>query len=260
MVDEPATQGLQVEVQPAPQTETATITPAAVTPLAEAAPVVQPEATLLGAPEKTPTPQADNKTANDNKDAPEAKQPDSEIKKTEGSQSDEPAPLPTYDAFKLPEGMTLEIERSGEFTKTLGEFERITKADHAEVQKLGQVLIERHAVELKKAIEQAQNASLDTIKNQREEWKQSFIKDPEIGGNKQETTVNAAREFIKTHGGTETQQKEFRDLMEQTGLGNHPAMIRTLAKAMSNMAEGKPLPATRPMTQKSKIEKRYGTL
>lgn len=182
-----------------------------------------------------------------------------ETNQTEGSQSEEPAPLPTYEEFKAPEGVTLDAERIGNFTKTLAEFELKTKADHAEVQALGQQLVERYAAEEKKSIETYNASLLDAWEKQKNDWKESFEKDPEIGGNRKDTTINAALEFIKTHGGTEEQKKEIHQLMDQTGVGNHPAILRLFAKAMANIGEGKPLPATRPVMQKSKYEKFYGS-
>lgn len=179
-------------------------------------------------------------------------------KETEGSKSDEPAPLPTYEEFKAPEGITLDAEQIGDFTKALAEFESKTKADHAEVQALGQGLIERHSAEVKKSIEGYTTSLLDAFEKQKNDWRESFEKDPEIGGNRKDTTVNAALEFIKTHGGTEEQKQEIHQLMDQTGVGNHPAILRLFAKAMNTMSEGKPLPATRPVIQKSKLEKFYG--
>lgn len=180
------------------------------------------------------------------------------VEEQQSSQSDEPAPLPTYDEFKV-EGFDLDPDQIGDLTKTLSEFEIKTKADHAEIQALGQFLVERHVAEVKKSIDLLNKSYLDAFETQKNEWKESFLKDPEIGGNRWETTTNAAREFITTHGGTVEQQTEIRQLMETSGLGNHPAMIRIFAKAMSNMSEGKPIPATTPVpTVKNKIDKRYG--
>lgn len=215
----------------------------------------KPAETVLGAePQKDPV------------KSPEAQKPTDvkvdasvEIKKEDGKQSDEPAPLPTYEAFKLPEGITLEGNKLSEFTKDLGEFQTRTKAEQAAVQEFGQKLVDRHIAEVNSTVKRLNEHYTQAWEKQKIEWKDAFVKDPEIGGNRQETTVNAALQFIKTHGGNEAQQQEFRQLMETTGIGNHPAMIRLLAKANMNMAEGKPLPAAKPVpTATSKVAKRYG--
>ncbi len=243
----------------------------------EATPVVEPvvEAPLEEAkieeakveaavePEKIETPEKKEPTL---LSLPEEKleepaEAEEEQKEQEDSKSDEPAPLPTYDEFKAPEGFTLDEALIGDFSKTLAEFEVSTKADHAEVQKFGQSLIERHVAEVKNSIDRHNVALMDAFEQQKSAWRESFEKDSELGGNRRDTTLNAALEFIKTHGGNEEQQKEFRDLMEQTGVGNHPALIRLLAQAgrSKEFTEGKPLPATNPVPMvKNKIQKRYG--
>lgn len=170
--------------------------------------------------------------------------------KAEGSQSDEPAPLPAYEPFTFPEGVTFDEARLGDFTKTLGEFEIASKADHAEMQKFGQQLLERHTAELQNAVTRVTEAYQNIWEKQRNDWKESFIK---ANPNNYQTIVDSAKEFIGTHGGSEAEQNEFKALMESTGLGNHPAMIRLMANAMKANAEGKPLPALKPATQKKGI-------
>lgn len=182
-----------------------------------------------------------------------------EPKETEGSQSDEPAPLPTYDAFTLPEGFTLREEVIGDINKLLGEFENNTKADHAEVQKLAQEFMNRHVAEVQSIQEKVNQGYLELFEKTKTDWRNDFVSDSEIGGNRQNTSVSSALEFIRTHGGTPEQQAEFQQLMEDTGVGNHKAMIRLLANAQRNLAEGKPIPATKPMPEtKNKYEKFYG--
>lgn len=186
-----------------------------------------------------------------------AKAPEGE-KKQEG-QTAEPAPLPVYEAFKLPEGFEADKERLGEFTKALGEFETGAK-DHASTHAFGQKLLEFHVGELERNLTRQQEAFATAWAKQKTDWKDAFLKDPEIGGNRAMTTVDAALSFIRTHGGTEKQQQEFRQLMEDSGLGNHPAMIRMLANATRNMSEGRPLAAKPSPIQdkKSRTEKMYG--
>lgn len=183
--------------------------------------------------------------------------------KEEPSQSDEPAPLPSYEAFTLPEGVTANPERLTTFTNSLGELENAIKSNptaaHDLMQSFGQRFVDMHIAEMKSLSERLTQANTEAQDRQGNEWKDSFLKDPDIGGNRQETTLKSALEFIQTHGGNEAQQQEFRELMDKTGVGNHPAMIRMLANAGRNYSEGKPLPATQPMPQsRSKIQTRYG--
>lgn len=197
------------------------------------------------------------KTEDAKKDASADVKP-ADQKKEEAKQSDEPAPLPTYEAFKLPEGISADEMRLGEFTKLLAEAE-LAKGDHTKMQDFGQKLVDRHIAEVQEVLKKQSDFFINAFEKQKVEWKEKFLSDPEIGGNRWQTTATAANEFISTHGGNAEQQKELRQLMESSGIGNHPAMIRVFAKAMMNMSEGKPLPAPKPESRPmSKVERRYG--
>lgn len=224
-------------------------------PPAEAKPEVEkaPEPTPEVKPESKPEVK-DPKIA----DGAEEKQPEAE-KKEEVSQSDEPAPLPSFDPWTFPDGLAVDEARVGEFNKLLGEFESTTKVSHAEVQKLGQQFLDRHVSEINSVAEKIAEAYDKVWKDQTKQWYDDFKKDPEIGGNRQETTVKAAREFIARHGGTQEQQKAIRTLMQKTGLGNHPELIRLFAKANLNLREPTVVPATAPpAAPQTRKQKFYG--
>lgn len=233
------------EVAPtAPQTVTETA-PAATTALGEAldkaAPVVPPVVT-----ETTVT-------------DPNVPPVEAKTESTEGGQSEEPAPPPEYEPFKAPEGITLQAEKVTEFTKLLADLETKGKADHSLVQEFGQKAVDFHINEVKKVAEDLTKLYQNTWERQKVAWKEQFLADPEIGGKRWQSTVDSALTFVRTHGGTGEQQKEFRNLMESSGLGNHPVMIRILASAGRAMKEGEPLAASKPVqVQKSKTQTMYG--
>jgi hypothetical protein len=180
--------------------------------------------------------------------------------KNEGGQSDETAPPPKYEPFTLPEDVKLDDKKLGEFTSLLAELETSGKASHEAVQAFGQKAVEFYVNEVKDVVNNITKVYQDAWDKQKVTWKEQFLADPEIGGNRFQTTVDSALTFIRTHGGTAEQQQEFRNLMETSGLGNHPAMIRLLAKAGEAMSEGKPLVATTPVSApKSKVSTMYGT-
>lgn len=262
------------------------IEPIAATPVVEAAPVVAPQspteahtAAVVEAP--TPIPVAEATLPVDAVKPPEtvlgvelAKTnpviPDpaavAEVKpvaegevKNDSGQSEEPAPPPVYDAFTLPEGFTVDNDRINKFTEILGDLEKNTKADHTLVQQFGQKAVDFHIAELQKQAEDTSKYITTSWERTKQEWKDSFLQDPEIGGNRFQTTIDNALSFIRTHGGTSEQQTEFRNLMETSGLGNHPTMIRLLANAGLRMSEGQPLAAVQPVPQtKSKLTTMYG--
>lgn len=235
----PATSTVEAPTQVAEGAATATETPKVETVLAEAIDKTKPEVKPEPVKEATEAPKAET----------------TEVK------SDEPAPAPVYEAFKVPEGMTLDQERVTKFTELLTKLELDGKADHSTVQKFGQEAVDFHISEVQKATTALNDLYKQAWDRQKTEWKDTFLKDPEIGGNRFQSTVDAALNFIRTHGGTSDQQTEFRNLMETSGLGNHPAMIRMLANAGRAMSEGGPVPGQKPVpTAKSKTQTLYGNL
>lgn len=238
----------------------------------ETSPVASPEAsTPLVAPDKPvtvlaealDTPQPDKPAPVDPKTEVKTVEPpkpasEDAVEKTEG-QSDEPAPPPVYDTFTVPEGVTLDTERVEKFTAILSDLELTGKVPHEFAQQFGQKAVDFHVQEVQRVADDVAKLYQTTWERQKTEWKDTFLKDPEIGGNRFQTTVDAARNFIRTHGGTPEQQTEFRNVMETSGLGNHPAIIRLLSRAGMAMEEGRPLAATKPVSApKSKVNTLYG--
>lgn len=165
---------------------------------------------------------------------------------------------PTYEAFKLPEGVEVDSDRLGEFTNILSELE-LKGTDHTLVQEFGQKAVDFHVAELQRTVETINKTQLETWEKTVEGWREATVSDPELGGNRIQTTLDSANKFIRTHGGTAEQQKEFRDLMESSGLGNNPTMLRLLSAAGRAMSEGTPVPATKPpAAPKSKTSALYG--
>lgn len=241
---------------PAPAAEAIAPSPAptAEQPAPESAPAA-PDTLLSEAPKDA----APVDSAQQPADKPEGDAPAEEPKPSEEAPSDEPAPLPAYDDFALPEGVTLEAEGLDAFRNVLGEFERSGQVDHAAMQALGQQLVDMHISGLQKVAQSIQESLQTQFSTLKSDWLNAVKSDPEIGGNRFDTAVEAARNFIRTHGGTDEQQAEFRQLMQESGLGNHPAMVRLLARAGLGMQEGRPLAAVKaPAAPKSKTQTLYG--
>lgn len=89
---------------------------------------------------------------------------------------------------------------------------------------------------VKKTIERAEQAITDRAIANRKEWAQAFEADPEIGGaNKDATIAAAARAF--DHYGLK-QGEGLRQLLDESGLGNHPDLIRFVARVGRDLEEG----------------------
>lgn len=226
-------------------------TPAADTPAAEAetpkddAPFVKAEEASLLSDEPTPAP-AEEKPA-EGEPLPE------EVIAAE------PPPQPVYDAFTLPEGFNAAAPEFQEFTKELGDFEISSKADHGQMQEFAQKMLDRHTFAVNDAIIRLQEENVRNWEKQAQDWADTFEKDPEMGGNKRDTTLRHAKSLIKTYGGTAEQQAELSAFLSSTRTGNYPGLIRLLSKAGEQLVEGRPLPATKPsQAPKSAYQKRYG--
>jgi len=230
-----------------------TVVPDSPAPAPEA-PAPAPAPSMLGEALETPEVKESAKASKDGETPPEAEAP-----KDEGGQSVEPAPPPKYDAFVFPEGVSLDETRVGELTNLLSALELEGKADHAKLQETGQKLVDLYISESKAAVEKLTEHYNNAWEQQKTDWREATTKDPEFGGNRLQTTLDAASTFIRTHGGTKEQQAELRSLMDSSGLGNNLAVIRLFATAGKNMSEGRPLAAPKPVSQpKSKVKALYG--
>jgi hypothetical protein len=177
---------------------------------------------ILGGTEKP----AEEKPAEEKPaDAPkEGDKPAEEVKP-----ADEPAPLPVYEEFKLPDGYSADPESIGEFSKLLGELETAAgKLDHKGYQEAGQKLIDLGTKNVQQSIERLNEYYTQFHENQKKEWFESFKKDPEMGGEKLQETVSTLRTAVEQYGGNAEQVAEFRKIMKETGVGNHPAVTRLL--------------------------------
>ncbi len=229
----------------------------------------KPTETLLGASEAPKIENIPESTVENPVESTEIKTENQSIEQ-ESNQSDEPASLPTYEEFIAPEGLDLDAERVGDFTSVLAEFESKTKADHAEVQAFGQQLIERFATEVNRFKENYDNTLQEAFDNQKNSWKEAFENDPEIGGNRKDTTMKLVIDGLGAYGGTPEQLTEFRTTMENTGVGNNPAQIRVLSNLIGEItrlkdkyeseSSVKMLSGNAPAPQlQNKIQRRYGT-
>ncbi|MDE2233448.1 MAG: hypothetical protein KGJ90_05055 [Patescibacteria group bacterium] len=229
---------------PAPQaTETVAATeaaPSATEAKPEKPPIefdIKPAESVLSKPE--------DEKAEDVKPAEEVKQEETK-----------PVEVPTYSDFELPEGISFDKDRLSEFTKLLGEFELDSKADHAKVQGFAQSMIDRHIEELAKF----QQTNLQKWEDEKSAWAKDFQSDEEIGGKRAQASIDAAHKFIRTHGGSDEQQKELYDILARTGLNNHKSIIRIFAKAANATLLSEPTVKAAPLNPAviAKEERFYG--
>lgn len=175
----------------------------------------------------------------------------------------QPAPVvkPTYEAFKLPDGVTLDSARATAFTDALASFETESKADHGKMQAFGQQLMDTFVAEMQAQSQRSTQALLDNFNATRETWRNEIKADPNFGGDKLSKTASDCGAFIEQYGGTAEEVAAIRQVFRVTGAGDHPAIVRLFARAAQAVArEGSPVPAITPKapTIASRTQRRYG--
>lgn len=158
----------------------------------------------------------------------------------EGSQEESGAPE-QYEDFTLPEGMELDPE-------VTEEFKTVAKEMNLPQQK-AQQLVNLQA----KAVAKMQEQQKQTV----EQWVEDVRKDSEIGGDKFNESVQTAKKALDTYG-----SDKLKELLDTSGLGNHPEVVRFFAKVggtlkEDTLEEGNP-PGSKGAEDKSLAEALYG--
>jgi len=109
---------------------------------------------------------------------------------------------------------------------------------------------------VKRTMERAEKAITDRAIQNRKEWNDAFEADAEIGGaNKDKTIADAARAF--DHYGLK-KGEGLRQLLDESGLGNHPDMIRFVARVGRDLSEGSFERGDAASTKKTAEQSLYG--
>lgn len=129
-----------------------------------------------------------------------------------------------YEAFTVPEGFTLDeavSKEAGELFKGLGMS-----------QEGAQKLVDFYVSKTSEAAEAPMKLWLDT----QEEWVNKVKTDPELGPKlpQVKATISKALDSL----GDAKLASEFREAMDFTGAGNHPAFIRAFYKLAQRVTEG----------------------
>lgn len=183
--------------------------------------------------EATPEPVAAEAPPAEAAPAPEPAAPESLLTKAEPELPPEPEPAPPleYGEFTWPEGVTANAEEVKPYTDIL--------AKHQVPKEAAQELVNLYTKQMQLYVETRAQAWKDT----QQQWREAFTADPDIGGNRQDTTLRRAAGVIERFGGTPEQVQELREVLTLTGAGNHPAVIRAFHNISRVLREGAPVPA-----------------
>ena len=188
------------------------------------------------APDATKTPEQTQQEADAAKDKEEGKDADGKDKPTGAPEA--------YEDFTLPEGMEMDVE-------VLGAFKNLAKELNIPQAKAQQLIDFQTQLATKQA-EEYQAA----VAKQSQEWAASIKNDPEIGGENYEKNVESAIKVIQSFG-----DPALTELLNQSGLGNHPALFKFCHRISSAISEDKfVLPGSQSNTgRKSNEEVFYGS-
>lgn len=153
-----------------------------------------------------------------------AEKPEGEKKPEEPTKPEEPI---KYEPFKLPDGMTVDEAK-------LGEFSEIAAAARIP-QDVAQKLVDLYSSELK-ATSEAPMRAWTELQNT---WRDAVKNDPEIGGRNLDKNLAATKVGLKNLLGDDA--GKFFEALNITGAGNNPDIVRGLFKAASPHAPASPV-------------------
>ncbi|QYM70638.1 hypothetical protein K1X80_09980 [Pseudomonas sp. So3.2b] len=192
-------------------------------PAADApAPAAEGSVLTPPAPADAPAPDATKTPDQIQQEADAAKDKDKEDGK-DADDKDKPAGAPeAYEDFTLPEGMEMDVE-------VLGAFKNLAKELNIPQAKAQQLIDFQTQLATKQA-EEYQAA----VAKQSQEWAASIKNDPEIGGENYEKSVASAIKVIQSFG-----DPALTELLNQSGLGNHPALFKFCHRISAAISEDK---------------------
>ena len=123
------------------------------------------------------------------------------------------AVVPEHYSIKLPEGIELDQEGFEELEPLL----KKARVSEDVAQELVDLYIKR--------VEASQNAAKAMMGNVVRQWQEQVKADPEIGGGKLQESLGLSAKVLSKFG-----SKAAIDVLNDSGLGNHPEVIRMLAK------------------------------
>lgn len=135
-----------------------------------------------------------------------------------------PQGAPEKYEFKLPDGIQLDDKGTQAFSEVAKELNLSQEAAQKVLDKMGPVIAGRHA---------------ETLAQAKTQWVEGAKVDAEFGGEKLAENLAVAKKALDKFG-----SPELRTLLNESGLGNHPEIIRAFFRAGKAISEDKFVPAT----------------
>lgn len=148
-----------------------------------------------------------------------------------------------YADFTAPEGLTFNPETLGEF-KELAKAKGLSQEDAQKFADLGGKVVKMQHENYARQIEAAQT-----------QWAEASRTDKEIGGDKFEENCALAKRALDTFG-----SPELAKMMEESGLGNHPDVLRAFVRIGRAISEDRLVAGTTRPGASDSLKKMYPTM
>lgn len=156
-------------------------------------------------------------TGDDKAKEGEGKQPEAESAETKTEDDKSKSQVPDKYEFKAPESVQLDETMVGQFSEVAKELGMSQEQAQKLVDKMAPVI---------------QNRAVESVKAARAEWKAQQATDTVFGGEKLAENLGVARKAMQAFG-----DEELTVLLNQSGIGDHPAVIRAFFKAGKAISE-----------------------
>lgn len=147
-----------------------------------------------------------------------------------------------YADFEMPDGIQLNEELGSEF-KTAAKEMNLTQE---QAQKFITIQSEYVAAQ--------QKATQDAFIEQTNAWADEVKADTEFGGSKLDSTLATASRALDKYG-----TPELKELLNSSGLGNHPEMVRFVARVGRSVSEDTLEVGGQPSSKQSRADIMYGS-
>jgi len=151
---------------------------------------------------------------------PEDANPDDKSDDKADDKKDDASGVPEKYEFKAPEGVTLDEEATAEFSELAKQL-NLSQEDAQKVADIGVKLQQKWAAQQQESVQTALT-----------EWKKSSETDKEFGGEKLQENLATAKKALDAFG-----TPELKKLLDESGLGNHPEVIRAWFRIGKQVSE-----------------------
>jgi hypothetical protein len=159
-----------------------------------------------------------------------------------------PQAPPVYEALKIPDTVKLDKERVAKFDELIGKAELSSKADHAAMSAMRQDLANLYVEEVNRIGQQVAKHQHDVWNRLVEQRVNELKADPQLGGNRIETTLGNAKYALETMVGlSKDEATTLIAVMDAGGVSHHRLMIKALNGIYELLREPEPVPGTLPL-------------